>query len=289
MLEIIKYQLKERKGPMLLILALFGIMNALAIGLEIWTRASGDRIVNPELMFWVAIACTATAIITLVMFFMCASGHVNHLLYRDTSYLMLTVPRHGWEILGGRFIAGIVEFAAYLAAAGFLASIHIAILAPLGAADRISSLAVFAFMYEQTFFANFVCLAQAAFIGLCFFAVSGMIMTFAVVVSRSFVKNKGAATAVAIAIFFLFMNWGGRLSMALSAKLNWYWTLKVGDKPIRSLFLGPAYNPAFNPHFGFDGLQGGIPVPVAPIILAIAVAAALFAEASWLMEKRVEL
>jgi hypothetical protein len=283
MIEIIKYQLKERKGSMILILAIFGIMNALAFILEIWTFASGRSFVHPENMFWVIAACMATVIVTIVMFFMCASGHVGHLLYKDTSYLMLTVPRHGWEILGGRFVAGIIEFATYFIAVCFLASVHLAVLGPIASPAGMNPFALFAFMYEQIFFANFASVAQGAFIGLCLFTVIGMILTFAVVASRSIVKNRGIATAIAIAVFFLITNWAGRLGAWISAKWDWYWTIKLCDKPIKSLFLQQDHA-----RITFEGLQS-VPVPVAPIILALALAAALFAAASWLMEKRVEL
>lgn len=281
--EIIKYQLKERRGPMLLILAIFGIMSALALGIEIWTYATGGNFAHAGGVFWIVAACMATAIITIVMFFMCASGHVGHLLYRDTSYLMLTVPRHGWEILGGRFVAGIVEFVVYAIAAGFLASVHIAVLGSLSSPSGMNPLALFAFMYEQVFFANFASVAQAAFIGFCLFAVTGMIITFAVVGSRSIIKNKGIATAIAIAAFFLITNWAGRLGIWMSSKLDWYWTIKLCNKPVRSLFLHPT-----DARQALEGLQA-VPVPVAPIILALTLAAALFAAASWLMERRVEL
>ena len=239
MLEIIKYQLKERKGSMLLILAIFGIMNALAIGLEIWTFATGGSIVSAGGVFWIIVACMATVIVTIVMFFMCASGHVSHLLYRETSYLMLTVPRHGWEILGGRFVAGIIEFAVYVITAGFLASVHLSVLGSVSSQSGMNPFAFFAFMYEQIFFVNFVSVAQTALIGFCFFAVTGMIITFAVVGSRSIVKNKGIATAIAIAVFFLITNWAGRLGVWMSSKLGWYWTIKLCDKPVQSLFLHP--------------------------------------------------
>jgi hypothetical protein len=111
-----------------------------------------------------------------------------------------------------------------------------------------------------------------------------MIITFAVVASRSFVKNKGIATATAIAAFFLIMNWSGRFSFWLSSKLDWYWNIRFSTRQVSSLFLYPLHNPMAT----IEGMPI-VPVPVAPILLAIALAAALFAAASWLMEKRVEL
>lgn len=283
MLEIIKYQLKGRKGSMLLILAIFGILNVIAFGLEIAGVASGARNVNMELGFWIVMACMATGIITMIMFFMCSAGHVDSLLYKDTSYLMLTVPRHGWEILGGRFIAGLAEFALYFIVAGFLASVHVTLVSPISGDNSMNPVRLFFFMYEQVFVINFITVAKLTALGICIFALTGSLLTFAFVASRSFVKNKGIATAISITVFFLITNWATRLGVKLSESLNWYWNIQLSNKTGQSLIMRDCIEqmPA--------GFFKPVQIPVASVLFGLLLAAALFAAASWLMEKKVEL
>jgi len=283
MLEIIKYQLKGRRNAMALILAIFGILNVVAFGVEISGVVTDYEHMDSALGFWIVVAILTTSIVTTVMFFLCSTGHVNELLYKDSSYLMLTVPRHGWEILGGRFIAGLVEFLAYGLAAGFLASIHFAIAAPFITQERISSLRLFAFLYEQVFVVNFLSSAQIALIGLCVFTILGVFITFAVVASRSFVKNRGIGIAVAIAVFVAVTSQASRWGTMLSEKLNWYWNIKI----VTSL-QDSGFPDLPNVHFTLGSAQT-IPVPAAPFLFFLVLAALLFAASSWLMERKVEL
>ena len=260
-----------RKKNVLLLLAIFGILNVIAYAAEIGGTITDINHMNSMLGFWVVNAIGATFIAPIVMFFLCCTGHVSDLLYKDSSYLMLTVPRHGWEILGGRFIAGLVEFLACAIPAGFLLSIHAAILLPTLSSDRVNPLMAFARIYQQVFIVNFVPVAQILLLGLCAFAIVGTFLNFAVVASRSFVKNKGIATAVSIAVFITVINlatqWGGKFSN----NFNWYWNIDS--------FSGLMNN----------GHMPTMAIPIASVLFFLAIAAALFAAASWLMEKKVEL
>jgi len=271
MLEIIKYQLKGRKNSILLLLAIFGILNVIAYAVEISGIITNLKNMDSGFGFWIVIAIATTCIATMVTFFLSSTGHVSDLLYKDSSYLMLTVPRHGWEILGGRFVAGLIEFLACAIPAGFLLSIHAAILLPTQSSEFANPLMAFGAIYKEVFIVNFVPVAQIMLLGLCAFAIIGTFLTFAVVASRSFVKNKGIATAVSIAVFVTVINLATQWGSKFSSNFNWYWNIDS--------FAGMLNN----------GHIQMFPVPVASLLFFFVIGAALFAAASWLMEKKVEL
>jgi len=283
MLEIIKYQLKGRKNTILFMLAIFGILNAVAIGVEISGEIADFSNMTSGLGFWIVVAIATTAIATTVMFFLCGTGHVGDLLYKDSSYLMLTVPRHGWEILGGRFIAGLVEFLAYAIPAGFLLTVHVAIMASAVTPGQFMPLRMMAYMYRQVFVVNFPFAMQIVVICLSGFAIIGTFLMFAVVASRSFVKNKGIATAVSIAVFVVVTSNVSQWGTNLSARLNWYWNTNFRLEPDSVLFGGNGLAVMPMGHLTIT------PIPLAPILFFLVIAAILFATASWLMEKKVEL
>ena len=282
MLEIIKYQLKGRKNSMLLLLAIFGILNLIAFAVEAAGMFTGSFSFGPAAGFWIPIAVGSTVITTVVMFFKCSTGHVEELLYKDTSYLMLTVPRRGWEVLGGRLVAGLVEFIAYAVSCAFLLSIHGAFAAVLSSGGETGFFRLLGFMYEQVFITNFFPLLQVSLIMLCGFVTTGIFIVFAAVGSRSFVKNKGIATAVTIAVFITLTNWSMQLGTALSEKLGWYANLHFA---LDSRFLA-------GNRWGMMNLEPAekiLALPVAPFLFFLVLAAILFAGASWLMERKVEL
>ncbi len=282
MFEIIKYQLKGRKNSILLLLAIFGIVNLIAFGVETVGIFSGKLAFGPSAGFWIPISIGTTFITTVVMFFICGTGHVNELLYKDSSYLMLTVPRRGWEVLGGRLIAGFVEFIAYAVSATLFLSMHGAFAAVISNRGSVSFFGALGFIYKQIFIVNFFPMLQLSLILLCIFVTTGIFITFAAVGSRSFVKNKGIATAVSIAVFMLMTNWSMQLGTALSEKLGWFTNLRFAMEA--PLFAGTQWG-----RMNFVPAEKILALPVAPFLFFLVLATILFAGASWLMEKKVEL
>lgn len=283
MKEIIKYQLKDRKGFMLLVLSVFGILNAIAYAIELYAVAAGTNLQSFDSMLWVVVAAATTAITTMIMFFLCGSGHVDSLLYKDTSYLMLTIPRAGWEIIGGRFVGGLIEFLAYLGSACVLAFIHVVIVAFTGSVRPGDAFGLIAAFFDQVFVLNFPAVLQILVLALLVYALIGMMITFAVVASRSFLKSKRLATVSSIAIFFILTRWATRFGQWLSEKFDWYWNITVVADPNRSEILKNGY-------YGIPEIRAEhLSVPVAQIALGVLLAAAFFWAASWLMEKKVEL
>jgi len=283
MKEIIKYQLKARKGSILLLLAIFGILNAASWAAEVQALASGVREFTPMLAFWVPISIGVTVSSVAVMFFLCGSGHVDALLYKDTSYLMLTLPRRGWQILGGRFIAGLAEFMIYAVTAGILLSVHLAIGLLMGDTREYTNFfSALGASYYQVFIVNAEAVVKMSLVILSVFTACGVLLTTVAVASRTIVKNKGISTAIGVALFVIVTNWILKFATFLGKTLDLAMPVSV------------KYDNAGVFHLG-DGAQAGISlaksfdVPLAPFMLFLILAAVLFACASWLLEKKVEL
>ncbi len=282
MLNIIKYQLKDRRNSMLLMGGIFLIFNLIAFALETKDGLLGHVQFGPSSAFWVGIAVSVTIISTIVMFYRCSSGHVKSLLFKDTSYLMLTIPRRGWEIIGGRLIAGLIEFLIFGISGALLLSVHAAFGAVFATSGTTSFLQALGIIYQQIFGLNLFSFIQLGLIGLCLFVSLGIFLTFAMVASRSFIKkNRGLATVITIVVFIFVINWAVQLSTSLSQKLNWFAHIPLYFNP--SLFS--------NAHFNGTNLNAlnSLAVPMAPVVFFLVLAAVLFAGASWLMEKKVEL
>ena len=284
MFEIIKYQLKGRRGTILFLLAAFGIVNLVAWGAEIYGFATGMRSFTPLLGFWIPIAMAVTWVTTIVMFFMCSSGHVNELLFKDTSYLMLTVPRRGWQIIGGRLVAGLIEFLMYALPMLVIMSVHAAAGTVFATDGKTGFFAAMAFVYRDVFGNNILSLLKLMMLGLSMFVSTGVLILFAGVATRSFVKTKKLAIAIGIVVFITISNWSVKLGSWMSETLGWYVNVPVSVATRQ--FGGMGGN-------GGDWMPQAVgqqcAIPLAPFLIFLVIAAILFACASWLMERKVEL
>lgn len=283
MKEIIKYQLKARKGAIQLLLAIFGILNAAAWAAEIQALAHRANEFTPMLAFWIPISVGVTVCTVLVMFFLCGAGHVDALLYKDTSYLMLTIPRRGWQILGGRFIAGLIEFLIYAVTAGVLLSIHLAIGLLMGENPGFTNFfTALGTSYYQVFIVNAEAVITLTLVILSVYASSGILLTTVTVASRTLVKNRGISTAIGVALFVIVTNWILKFATFLGTTLD----LAI---PVRFRLenAGP-FRIAAVIHTGTITSKT-FEIPLAPFILFLLLAAALFALSSWFLEKKVEL
>ncbi len=112
--RIFKYELRRRRNT---IFILSGIMIALSI-VTLILMITG-KIFTPynqehsSFSLWIVLTFLSLSMIPIVSFFTCSNGHVDELLYKDTNYLMLSIPVKSYEIIGGRILAGFVEFMIY--------------------------------------------------------------------------------------------------------------------------------------------------------------------------------
>lgn len=284
MLQIIKYQLKGSKDWLILRLCVLAVVNLAAWGFAAKGILAGNPLPPAGLGFWIPVAVTVTMVTTVVSFFVCGSGHVNDLLYRNTNYLMLTIPRRGWEILGGRFIAGLIEFLAIAVPAFVIMSVYAAMGAVYAQQATSGFAGALGYIWKQIFLVNFGPTLILLLLALCVFTAAGFALTFAAVASRSFVKNRKLATVATIAIFVFVSNRAAIFGHWLSEKLNWFLRVPVSAQHL-SIRAGGA--PVIGP--GFPQGPQELNIPIATFLCFLAIALALFAAASWLMEKKVEL
>jgi hypothetical protein len=286
MLEIIKYQLKGRKESLALLLGIFAAVNAIEWAFAgIGLLRGLDRIPS-GCAFWFPVSFAVTAIVTIVSFFLCGSGHVNDLLWRNTSYLMLTIPRRGWEILGGRLIAGLAEFLAIAVPAGVMMSVNLAFIGAYASPEKLGFWGFLARIYGGLFVVNPGPSALTLLLALCVFVTAGIALTFAAIASRSFVRNRGLATAATIAIFVFVSHRVSDIGVKLSERLGWFVRLPVA---IPSFSVSGSTFGSRGASQSFAESAQQMAIPVAPFLCFLAVAAALFALSAWLLERKVEL
>lgn len=282
MLSIIKYQLRDRRNPFLLKGGILLALHLVVWALEAREIVGGTYSMQASTGFWLFVTGAYTVILSIALFFTCASGHANGLLYRDTGYLMLTVPRRGWQILGGHFFAGLIEFLAYAILALACLFIHAAMAMTLKAAGTAGFIDSLRLVANRVFGANLATFGKAMLIMLSAYASTGMSLTFAFVLSRSFVKNRALSIAGAATVFVLLANVTTRLGSALARTLDWKLTFPF------SVWAGPpGESPLSMPDV--EPIVRTLVVPIAPFLLYPVLALALLGAASWLMERKVEL
>jgi len=284
MLEIIKYQLKGRLQAILSLLLIIGVINAVALVAGIYDFAIGTRSLTPLFGFLIFAAMAGTWIVAIVMFFRCSSGHVNELLFKDTSYLMLTVPRRGWQILGGRLVAGLAEFLMYVLPMLVIMSVYAATFTVYGTNGKTGFFAAMAFVYRDVFAKNFLVLLKLFGLGIFMFVSTGAFIMFAGVAARSFVRGKKLATTIGIVLFLLISDWATKLGTWISEMLGWYVNVPIS---LATNQFGGMKGFASGEMSGAIGQQFAI--PLAPFLIFLVISAILFACASWLMERKVEL
>ncbi len=282
MLSIIKYQLRDRRN---LFLLKGGIL--LVLHLIVWSLGAREIFtarysLESTAGFWLFIAGAYTTLLLFGHYFSCGSGHASSLLYKDTGYLMLAIPLRGWQILGGRFIAGLIEFLAYALLAFVCIFIHATLFLTLKAAGSASFIESALLTARHIFDASPSVFGKAVLIMLSAYASLGLSLTFAFVLSRSFVRNRALSLAGTAAVFIVLVNVTTRCGTALARTLNWtlsfpfsVWAGSPGGSPLSLPDRAP--------------IVQTLVVPIAPFLLYPIFALILFALASWLMERKVEL
>lgn len=282
MKDIIKYQLMGRKNTIFFLLITFTALNLVSWIIEAFSIGKGAEGLPPVVGFWIPVSISAMVITVMVMTFLCGSGHVDTLVNKDSSYLMLSVPRRGWEILGGRFIAGLAEYALYAVVVLFFLSVHGALFGALSSEGETGFFTMLGYLYRQVFALNFLSLLKMVGMGLVMFLFTGMTITFAVISSRSLVKNKKLATLLAVVFYFTITSWSVDLGTWLSKKYGWY--SNVGF----TLEYPSTYMNGMNPEFGITNAFKEVPVPLFPIFFFLVLGLGLFAAGSWLYEHKME-
>jgi len=271
--RIFKYEIRRRLNT---ILILSGTMAVLAIGSMIllgifktpfWSMGTTGNL-------WLGLTFFALAFIPLVMFFTCSNGHIDELLYKDTNYLMLTIPIRSEAILGGRILAGFVEYLIYaLIACIFFIIIGAQQAVFYGTAGQ-NLISVLGDIFYQIFAQNFLPFLYGVLLLVSSFLLVGTAFMFVKALTRSFIRKKMAAQIVAIILFILIFE---RI-IALGTYLSTRWDLV---QYIDLRLMSSQYD-------AFVNIQP-MPVHLVTVIMTMLISVGFFAATSWLFNKKVEL
>ena len=271
--RIFKYEIRRRLNT---ILILSGTMAVLAIGsmvlLGIFKTPLGTMGTTGNL--WLGLTFFALAFIPLVMFFTCSNGHIDELLYKDTNYLMLTIPIRSEAILGGRILAGFVEYLIYALIACIFFIIIGAQQAVFYGQSGQTLISVLGDVFYQIFIQNFLPFLYGVLLLVSSFLLVGTAFMFVKALTRSFIRKKMAAQIIAVILFILIFE---RI-IALGTYLSTRWDLV---QYIDLRLMSSQYD-------AFVNIQP-MPVHLVTIIMTMLISADFFAATSWLFNKKVEL
>jgi hypothetical protein len=271
--RIFKYEIRRRLNT---ILILSGTMIVLSIGsmvlLGIFKTPFSSMGTTGNL--WLGLTFFALAFIPLVMFFTCSNGHIDELLYKDTNYLMLTIPIRSEAILGGRILAGFVEYLIYsLIACIFFIVIGAQQAVFYGQAGQ-TLISVLGDVFYQIFIQNFLPFLYGVLLLVSSFLLVGTAFMFVKALTRSFIRKKMAAQIIAVILFILIFE---RI-IALGTYLSTRWDLvQYIDLRLMS-----------SQYYSLVNIQP-LPVHLVTIIMTMIISAGFFAATSWLFDKKVEL
>lgn len=282
MKEIIKYQLMDRWQKFRIAGGVMAALNLIAFVLLLASGISGSSTGSAG-GFWLVLGTLASIFIPLAHYFTAGSGHMHEILYRNINYLVLSVPRSGAQILGGRMIAGLIEFLAYAILAIALLSVNFSLIAvaSLRSAQSMSFFEAFGLLMQNFDPRILREISIAGALGLAYFFLIGSVFSFATIASSALVKNRRIAGILTfIGAIFLFVQIG-----------------RLGDWLNSTV---PAFKPlVFNmTDLNVDGMHTGISVSgimpptiqirLVTLTLLLAVAAGLFFLTSRLIDRKVE-
>ncbi len=291
MLNIIKYQLLNRLQTFRVAAPIVAGLNLLlSVIIAVQFAAGSSTAANTPGFFGFIgfLAIVSAVFVPLAHFFTGSSGHITEILKKDTGYLIMTLPKNGAQILGGRMLAGLIEFLAYLLVSFFslmLSFVTISLTFIRGNMG-ITSAADFWNYLQSTVFGNLPMILKLLVMIVLNFAVIGSLISFAVIASASLVRNRKAATVLSvIGALFVFNR--------LSALGTFIGERFAPNARIALSFRNFQMNASngvlqFNNAMNGNGMRGDIELNLVSALFMLCAAAGLFALSSLLLEKKLE-
>lgn len=270
--HIFKYEMIRRSknililGGLMLGMTIISTMLVLALGTPLY-----DNKLPTYAKLWLVINFISIVLIPIVMFFTCCHAHITEFLFKDTNYLMLTLPLAAWKILLGRWLAGLCEYLIYAVSALFCSFIYFT--------------SIFIRHYNlllkilRGVFLNISANPAGVFVFIAYclatFALVGMTIIMLNMIIRAFIKKRGLTTAISIVVciflFFLLNNFAANLSDTLNLVV--YIPVKTYNIEIGGLVTSETFEQKLH--------------LVVPLIWTV-LATGFFFVSSWLLEKKVE-
>lgn len=282
MKEIIKYQLMDRWQKFRIAGGVMAALNLIAFVLLLASGISGSNTGSAG-GFWLVLGTLAAIFVPLAHFFTAGSGHMHEILYRNINYLVLSVPRSGAQILGGRMIAGLIEFVAYAILGIILLTLNYSLVAvaSLRAAQDMSLIEALGLLLKNLDPRLLTDLGVTTVLGLAYFFLIGSVFSFATIASSTLVKNRRVAGILTfIGAIFLFVQIG-RLGDWLNNEVPAFRPLVV--------HLWDLEKTGLNTDITVRGVMAaGVPIHLVTLTLLLVVAAGLFFLTSRLIDRKVE-
>jgi len=282
MLEIIKYQFLDRRHGFIVTAAIMAGLNLVSIAMLLLNVFNPASSLGGGYGFWVFFGIASSFIIPMISFFSCGNGHIYEILYRNTNYLILSIPRRGSEILGGRMIAGLAEFLAFLIGGVVFFFINAMLLTAISFKSSMGTAESIRFFLEKTLLQNGLSMLNMGALLVFYFILIGTIISFVTVIASMIFKKRGLAVVVScigsIWVFGKISDLGEYLSKQfnLLAPLSF----DVSGFNVVSSGMNMSYSNAQTVNMG---------VPLVTLALFLCVATFLFTMTAQLIEKRVEL
>lgn len=282
MRNIFMYELRRRAKSMIVLGSVVAGMTLISIILSlifnfklIGFDAPDSQSIPSFAVIWWVLTTLAMFYVGIAMFFTCCSGHISEMLFKDTNYLMLTIPLPAWKIILGRWLAGLVEYLGYIVLLMVCSLSWLFFLTP-----KVSNNYSLGHLILLNTLNNPLFIFALLMYVISAFALIGMMITMVNTLMRSLIKKQGLATAGAI-VLFIFMFF---LLNDIAGRLNTYlrWTI---DIPITSFVFSSLPWTAF----GVKETNGTLPFQILVPIVWLLLSMPFFFVSSWLLEHKVEL
>ncbi len=282
MINIFLYELRRRVKAMIVLGSVVAGMTLISIVLSLVFNfklvgfdAPYSQSIPSFAVIWWVLTTLAMFYVGIAMFFTCCSGHISEMLFKDTNYLMLTIPLPAWKIILGRWLAGLVEYLGYIVLLMVCSLSWLFFLTP-----KVSNNYSLGHLILLNTLNNPLFIFALLMYVISAFALIGMMITMVNTLMRSLIKKQGLATAGAI-VLFIFMFF---LLNDIAGRLNTYlrWTI---DIPITSFVFSSLPWTAF----GVKETNGTLPFQILVPIVWLLLSMPFFFVSSWLLEHKVEL
>ena len=282
MINIFLYELRRRVKAMIVFGSVVAGMTLISIVLSLVFNFKldngnfgGGKPIPDFAVIWWVLTVLAMFYVGIAMFFTCCSGHISEMLFKDTNYLMLTIPLPAWKIILGRWLAGLVEYLGYIVLLMVCSLSWLFFLTP-----KVSNNYSLGHLILLNTLNNPLFIFALLMYVISAFALIGMMITMVNTLMCSLIKKQGLATAGAI-VLFIFMFF---LLNDIAGRLNTYlrWTI---DIPITSFVFSSLPWTAF----GVKETNGTLPFQILVPIMWFLLSLPFFFVSSWLLEHKVEL
>lgn len=276
--HIFTYELRRRAKMMIMFASVIVGMTVISMILSAIFKLDlitmyrwGANKVPAFAVIWWVLTVIAMYFVGIAMFFTCCNGHINEMLFKDTNYLILTIPLPAWKIILGRWLAGLVEYVAYLLLILICGIAWLNFIIPKLSGDYSFMQLILLNLTNNPLFI----LGCLTFV-LSIYTLIGMMVIMVCTLMRSFIKKQGIATAGAIVLFIFLFFLLNDFAAKLMDYLDWTWNIPIKGYSTNDFAIIRVTN---------DTVAFQMVFPFMWTLLAVP----FFFVSSWLLEKKVEL